>query len=155
MVGSLVIRMALMAKFHYWIWIDIDKVIILICWQTDKPCFCSYNFLINIRVNIHLVFFNYIPQEGLHLLQLIKKSVWWLEKILEVMMLMEAIYDLIQIKENPCHFSSYAICACGKKYLVICLSIFHCLLIFCSIDLFSYFITLNILLLQFHIETLK
>lgn len=64
-LDSLGICTAFLAKLHYLIWLGIGKVVMLLSWQTDKPCFCSCNFLISTLVNIHLVFLGTVPQEGI------------------------------------------------------------------------------------------
>lgn len=146
MADSLLICTAFIAKFHYLIWFDIGEVIIIpVYWQTDKPFFCSYNFLINIIVNIHLVFLNHVPQEGLHSLQFIEKPVWWLEQILEVVLLMKAIYDLIQILKICIIFPlmQYVFVAkCTWLFIYVFLSISLFSVLF---NLFYHFITLNTL----------
>lgn len=129
MVDSLGICTALLPKFHYLICFDIGKAVILVCWQIDKPCFFCYYFLINIIVNIHLVFLNCVPQEGIHSLQLIEKSVWWFGQILEVMLLTVAIYDLIHIKSNLSHFSL-------MQYVCMAKSIWLFVIVFLTVYLF-------------------
>lgn len=98
-LDSLGICTAFLAKLHYSIWLGIGKVIMLLSWQTDKPGFCSCNFLISIIVNIHLVFPSDVPQEGMSFITVnweITGTIWahW-ERLPR-----RRTYDLIYMKGN-------------------------------------------------------